>query len=377
MNQPVHGPIRHRATSRAHSAGLSLVELMVALTISLVLIAGAAQVYVNSRNTYATSETAARLQENARYAMSILEPDIRMSGYWGLLKDAGTAVTNSALATDTASAITVGNSCATNFGVDLNDNLVGTNDSYPYTGNCAAWPGTDGKATALATADTLTIRRASTLQDTNTKAGRLRICSTRSAATLVTDPANDPTGVCALVSSGAAQMNDLIVNFYYVDTESSAGTTIPSLRRYSLTSDGTNTMSDEEVITGIEDMQIQYGIDPTGGYGDTAGAATQYVNADVANTLLSSKTSPAQVVAVRVWLLVRADVPEVGFTDTRSYDYGDRNHSNGYTADLTSTADRTKAYRPGDSTDTGLTGVQHYRRMLICKTIQLRNSLGT
>ena len=80
---------------------------------------------------------------------------------------------------------------------------------------------------------------------------------------------------------------------------------------------------------------------------------------------------------LRVWLLVRADTPEVGFTDTRFYEYGDRSSANGYTADLTSTADSTKAYRPSDSTDTAFTGVQHYRRMLICKTIQVRNSLGT
>ena len=50
-------------------AGLSLVELMVALTISLVLIFGATQVYVDSRNAYNLNETVARLQENARYAM--------------------------------------------------------------------------------------------------------------------------------------------------------------------------------------------------------------------------------------------------------------------------------------------------------------------
>src|SRR2546430_11640368 len=66
------------------AAGVTLVELLVAMTIGLVLIIGATQVYVDSHTAYAVNETTARLQENARYALSVLEPDIRMSGNWGL-----------------------------------------------------------------------------------------------------------------------------------------------------------------------------------------------------------------------------------------------------------------------------------------------------
>src|SRR5256885_4764983 len=75
----------HRSSGLpGQAAGVTLVELLVAMTIGLVLIIGATQVYVDSHTAYAVNETTARLQENARYAMSVLEPDIRMSGYWGL-----------------------------------------------------------------------------------------------------------------------------------------------------------------------------------------------------------------------------------------------------------------------------------------------------
>ena len=73
---------------RKHQAGLSLVELLVALAISAVLIFGATQVYVDSRNAYNVNENVARLQETARYAMSVVESDLRMANYWGLLKGA-------------------------------------------------------------------------------------------------------------------------------------------------------------------------------------------------------------------------------------------------------------------------------------------------
>ena len=72
--------------------GLSLIELLVAVTIGGLLIFGATKVYVDSRATYEVNETAARLQETARYALSVIEPDIRMSNYWGLVKGASIVI---------------------------------------------------------------------------------------------------------------------------------------------------------------------------------------------------------------------------------------------------------------------------------------------
>ena len=69
--------------TRIASAGFSLIELMVALTIGLVLIGGAVYVYQQSRDTYALNESTARLQEEARYALSLIEPDVQLAGYYG------------------------------------------------------------------------------------------------------------------------------------------------------------------------------------------------------------------------------------------------------------------------------------------------------
>ena len=68
-----------RSVSRYCQRGVSLIELMVAMTIGAVLIFGATQVYVNSRNAYGANEGVSRLQETARYAVSVIEPDVRMS----------------------------------------------------------------------------------------------------------------------------------------------------------------------------------------------------------------------------------------------------------------------------------------------------------
>lgn len=63
--------------------GFSLVEIMVALGISLFIMAGIGYVYTNSKQTYRVQEQLSRLQENGRLAFEYLTRDIRMAGYWG------------------------------------------------------------------------------------------------------------------------------------------------------------------------------------------------------------------------------------------------------------------------------------------------------
>lgn len=63
--------------------GLTLVELMVAITIGLIITAAVAQVYVSSRTSYTLEEGMARVQESGRFAMEFLAYDLRMAGYSG------------------------------------------------------------------------------------------------------------------------------------------------------------------------------------------------------------------------------------------------------------------------------------------------------
>src|SRR5436305_463767 len=208
------------ASAPGRAAGLTLVELLVAMTIGLGLMIGATQVYVDSSKSYAVNETTARLQENARYAMSVLEPDMRMSGYWGL-----------------------------------------TNVS----------DGIGGKA-------------------------------------LPTD---------AQLTLGAAAASQCGVNC--------------------------------PLLLGLP------------------------VQGRTVSLAVTCATAPAQIVAVRIWLLVRTDSPESGFVDDRIYEYGDRLTRNGTTGDLTNVADNAKAYQPSLSTDNSFTGVKHFRRLLVSKTMQISN----
>ena len=76
--------------TRHAQIGLGLVELMIALTIGLLMMAAVSSVFVTSKTMYTTQDSLARLQENARFALQVMMRDIRMAGYYGCSDDVGT-----------------------------------------------------------------------------------------------------------------------------------------------------------------------------------------------------------------------------------------------------------------------------------------------
>lgn len=63
--------------------GFTIVELMVAATLGLLILAGAISMFVNNKQMYTDQEQMGRLQENVRFAMDIISNDLRMVGHNG------------------------------------------------------------------------------------------------------------------------------------------------------------------------------------------------------------------------------------------------------------------------------------------------------
>lgn len=68
--------------------GFSLIELMVAMALGMVLTLAIGQVFMSSRYTNTSTDESARMQENARFALQLIERELRMAGY---LKNGSTA----------------------------------------------------------------------------------------------------------------------------------------------------------------------------------------------------------------------------------------------------------------------------------------------
>ncbi|MFS2123473.1 PilW family protein [Pseudomonas sp. Pseusp97] len=63
--------------------GLSLVELLIAMALGLLLLAGVIQVVLSSKRSYQSSVALAELQENGRFALEVLAQGLRNAGFTG------------------------------------------------------------------------------------------------------------------------------------------------------------------------------------------------------------------------------------------------------------------------------------------------------
>lgn len=66
---------------RSNQYGFTIVEIMLAVTLSVILIAGVFQVYLSSKESFRVQAELARLQENQRIAIEFLQRDISKAGF--------------------------------------------------------------------------------------------------------------------------------------------------------------------------------------------------------------------------------------------------------------------------------------------------------
>ena len=139
--------------------------------------------------------------------------------------------------------------------------------------------------------------------------------------------------------------HNLLVSSYYVAADSNLIPGVPSLRRKTLVvNGGVSEIEDQEVAPGVENLQVQLGIDV-----DEDNTVDRYVNPgdEIYDPTAPGYLPGARVITARVWIVVRGVSAEVGIQDNTDYEPGD--------VDLGTYSD-------------------NFRRLMVSKTILLRNS---
>ncbi|MBK5527511.1 prepilin-type N-terminal cleavage/methylation domain-containing protein [Pseudomonas sp. TH06] len=85
---------------RQHNRGFGLIEMLIALTLGLIVVLGVVQIFISAKNTYVSQNSAAAMQEDARFVLSKMIQEIRMVGMFGCLG----SITDSSTAGDFAAA---------------------------------------------------------------------------------------------------------------------------------------------------------------------------------------------------------------------------------------------------------------------------------
>lgn len=322
-----------KTSTAQNQRGLTLVELMVALAIGSFLMIGAVQIYNQSRQAFVVNESIARVQETAQFAMDTIEADLRMASNWGR-NSRGLAVEGRSIA-GTANPNGLpqpANNCAPDWVLNLALPIDGVNNGYGLA--CAATGGSQ------AASDVITVRRASVVP-VALEAGRLQVQTTRIQGELFADG-----NVPGAFSPADSATHNLIVSSYYVSPTSTLIAGVPTLRRHRLIGGGAlgPRIVDEEVAPGVENLQLQLGIDV-----DQDNTVDRYVNpgSPIYNPTAVGYVPGARVMTARIWMIVRGIDFEAGVQDGRDYEPGD--------VDLGV---------PADS----------FRRMQVSKTILLRNA---
>jgi type IV pilus assembly protein PilW len=272
-------------------AGLTLVEVMVAMTLVLVVVAGAVGFLTRGRAAHRTSESVARLEEALDAGFSLLADEIRLAGYLGLAAPRSAVIGASALGTPERADLAVAGGCGTSLAHDLAMPVVAVDSAYAAAPGVALGCRPSPDARAMAGTDTLILRHASA-EPASAQAGRLQLETNLRTALL------DADGASAL--GPEARRHDLEVGVYYVSRDSTGRRDWPSLRRKRLVGGARPAFQDEELVSGIADLQLLVGVDDPA---DADGTVDRWIRP-------GEPAAGALPRALRIELEAMSDVPE-------------------------------------------------------------------
>jgi len=310
--------------------GFGLVELMVALALSLLLLGGVVAIFISSRQSYETTERLSRVQEIGRFALEQIVDDLRAAGYVGCARPPTSVPSRAA------------------------DYLINelVNETHPFrnfavpiegfdTDGSGTWtPALPSEISALSpsgVADVLVVRGperdALALRLTERQTSGSDVLEVDAVSPAPLDPGDiavisdcaarawfqvdDYTGGQITHAAGLNEDDDFIHPFalgaeivpvntvvYYLDAPNAGKPT--SLYRL-VVRDGNNG-TPEPLAEGIERFEVQYGVDSVGG----DGRVDQYVDA-------SAVTDWSSVISVRIALLARSMDAYGTDLDSRTY----------------------------------------------------------
>lgn len=331
--------------------GFSILEILISLIVGLVLLAGVLAVFVGMRST--TTETAnyGEMQENGRFAISILSDDLLRQGFWGDLS----AEMDAALLIAPAPVPPV-NDCIGegvnngSFPLDVGAfrTLWGANLASANAMNCI----NDAKLGS----DVIQIKRVISrpieppVNPAALNDNRYYLMANASSAQIF-------AGDTAVPNIENSQTWEYQHHIYYIREETQGDITVPVLMQGRLRNNGATMINFQPLIEGVEMIRFWYGVDTdidadTNDYGTGVGdgVVDAFIPArDMTQALWDNDGS--RVLAVRMYILVRSILPDRNYVNNNIYQLGGSTAIDQFNAD-------------GDN----------FRRLLFTSTIVLQNA---
>ena len=312
--------MNRQLTPPGRMAGMSIIELMIAIALGLIVLAGLATLFANQSAARSEMERSSRQIENGRFAMELLTDDLRMAGFWGELNLIPANFPVPGALIDPCSFTKADWVAALPLHVQGYDDGAGAPACMPAD----LRPGTD----------IVVVRRVSTCEAgaancsavvNGTPYIQVSRCATEVAVPVQayelgqsgTEPFVRTQRDCA----ARAALRQYIVRIYYIaDVPQVAPlpTPLPTLKRLDFNA-ATNAWVQTSLVDGIEELQLEYGIDTDGD------SDPDVYNADPSTYACAGCTAASNwsnVVTARVYVLARNSEASVNYTDTKTYSLG-------------------------------------------------------
>lgn len=302
--------------------GYSLIEFMIAITLGMVILAGVTTIFLRNSSTRSDLERGYQQNDNGLYALQAVSDDLRNAGYLADF-DPKHLPTAAAMPDVCASTLT-----------DLAQTL-------PY-----ALQGIDDITTAPAclpdartASDVIAVRRIATCSVGSAGCAApavgtvfLQHSRCNSFTELASQNRQDhyrfdvdtsKLGLLGRDCISLAPYHEFRTHIYYVANNDKAQDGIPTLKRAELVPGGFSVVS---VAQGVENLQIEYGIDSGAISGTALTGAPGAFTANPGNyngcTGAICTTYWRNAVSARVHLLVRGKTPTMGHADNKTYQLG-------------------------------------------------------
>lgn len=313
--------------------GFSLVELMISIMLGLMLLTAVISVFLSSNKNFSQNDRYARLQENGRFALRLVTKELTMANFWGGMIDPSDIDTSVALGTqcnitlDTANGFLVGNNVTAANASTLSGSCIAAGTFQPFT-DLFVIKRVAGKGYLPGEA----LKANTPYVITNGSSGKLRVY----------DSGNSDTQ-----PSGNERAYQYMLSVYFIRDNANG---VPSLYRYSLPTAGGMTLVEEEIAEGIENLQVQFGIDT-----DDDQIANMYVNDPTTAELANAMTARISVLSRNAREITAGE--DSNYDDQKLYDMGEGAYS-----------PNTANFPPKDKTNSN-----KFNRRMFTNTVMLRN----
>ncbi|NIB40244.1 prepilin-type N-terminal cleavage/methylation domain-containing protein [Pseudomaricurvus alkylphenolicus] len=288
--------------------GFTLVELLVAMTLGLLMAGGVIALFVESGNNYSQDDEMSRIQENGRFAMQLLSREMAMAGFFGRYVNVDQSATT---------AITDIDQCGDDWALNISDHIEHNND---IAGDVTLYNGCVAADEQVAGTDVLVVKRVAdepSLEDgtvqspatLNTNFVYLKSSNQGNDLSFVKGTSANFPVADQTAGSGVDAWQYFPTIFFIRNYSTTVGDGIPTLCRVVLLANGTMGLDTGGcLVEGVENLQIEYGIDS-----DSDGVPNQYT---------ATPTDVDDVVSARIYVLIRSVNPVRNYTNDKTYNLG-------------------------------------------------------